>query len=611
MPRFCIDQRVRLINNDIDYNAGLRVGSTGTIREVSDGRYGVEWDDLLTGHSLEGRLHNSTSGWYVDESAVELLEEEPDVSQRPCYYCGDMHPESRVVDGRVICGECFPKRTFICSDCGNLHDVRRRMRGTQICRPCFDERYYRCCRCEKIELREAGREVYGSRQLWCSECVAAECDTCEECGVHVRRGRSDTVRIEGRLLCHGCASRLYRRCDYCNCWIKPESATEIYAYGNVALYACPKHRSRYPVCEQCGHHVISHRIDTVVLEDGTVMKMCEDCADEKYPCCYGCETRFHASRIKELGECKYCDDCYSEAKFGFVNCDSAEDTRWYPPSYIDDYGTKPRCIMYPKKDYDDPIYEGIELEVDGGADDRIAKRVNEILGYTYIKHDGSLDEGMEIVTHPAKLSYHIVEKRDAWIEAMRVMRAYGLSSHAAGTCGLHIHVSSAPLEADGNDAIEKLLFIFDKFWDQLVVFSRRDQCQLRWAARSSTEVNDDMPDDEARSSLKSTKGRMKHGGRYRAVNLTNRHTVEFRLFRGTLRPETFFATLQLVDHLVRIAMHKPFSEIRKMSWDDLVNTDYPELNAYLASRRLVTERRNSIEEDNDFDTTLADLPVAA
>jgi len=48
-----------------------------------------------------------------------------------------------------------------------------------------------------------------------------------------------------------------------------------------------------------------------------------------------------------------------------------------------------------------------------------------------------------------------------------------------------------------------------------------------------------------------------------------------------------------------------------MSWDDLVNTDYPELNAYLASRRLVTERRNSIEEDNDFDTTLADLPVAA
>ena len=50
------------------------------------------------------------------------------------------------------------------------------------------------------------------------------------------------------------------------------------------------------------------------------------------------------------------------------------------------------------------------------------------------------------------------------------------------------------------------------------------------------------------------KAKDKHMGRYVAVNLENYGTVEFRIFRGSLRYKTFIAALQLVDTICRLAI---------------------------------------------------------
>ena len=45
------------------------------------------------------------------------------------------------------------------------------------------------------------------------------------------------------------------------------------------------------------------------------------------------------------------------------------------------------------------------------------------------------------------------------------------------------------------------------------------------------------------------------GDRHVAINLTNENTIEFRIFRGTLNPKRFLATLQFVDalcHFVKV-----------------------------------------------------------
>ena len=86
-----------------------------------------------------------------------------------------------------------------------------------------------------------------------------------------------------------------------------------------------------------------------------------------------------------------------------------------------------------------------------------------------------------------------------------------------------------------------------------------------------------------------------------ALNLTNFQTIEFRLFRGTLRYETFMATLQLVDEICRTALRLYDRDMENLSWSEFVqNIDKeakPELIAYLKSRRLyVNETTTETEE---------------
>ena len=78
-------------------------------------------------------------------------------------------------------------------------------------------------------------------------------------------------------------------------------------------------------------------------------------------------------------------------------------------------------------------------------------------------------------------------------------------------------------------------------------------------------------------------------GRYVAVNLENYNTIEFRLFRGTLRYKTFLATLQLVDEICYCAINMTDKEMEDLSWSDFVSRILPkkyELIEYLKSKRL-------------------------
>lgn len=76
-----------------------------------------------------------------------------------------------------------------------------------------------------------------------------------------------------------------------------------------------------------------------------------------------------------------------------------------------------------------------------------------------------------------------------WQKLLDAALAMGYTSHQARTCGLHVHVS---LEAFGEtetaqDAvIDHILYFFEKFWDELLKFSRRTPRQLeQWVARGT------------------------------------------------------------------------------------------------------------------------------
>jgi len=69
--------------------------------------------------------------------------------------------------------------------------------------------------------------------------------------------------------------------------------------------------------------------------------------------------------------------------------------------------------------------------------------------------------------------------------------------------------------------------------------------------------------------------------------LTNADTIEFRIFRGTLKLNTLIATLQMVSHICDVAIALPDEDLRKLSWSQFVaSLGEPELVQYLKERRL-------------------------
>lgn len=170
-----------------------------------------------------------------------------------------------------------------------------------------------------------------------------------------------------------------------------------------------------------------------------------------------------------------------------------------------------------------------------------------MLPSTYCKKDCSLNKGgdysgIEIASHPATLAWY-EERKGQFDSCFDMLKEGGWLSHDAGTCGLHVHISLHALEEANPWAVNNMLYLVDRFWDKLVKFSRRTEYQLnRWARRYSI----------ARGTYEEIKNMAKREcDRYMAVNLQNEHTVEIRMFRGTLNTESFFATLQLIDTMVK------------------------------------------------------------
>lgn len=90
-----------------------------------------------------------------------------------------------------------------------------------------------------------------------------------------------------------------------------------------------------------------------------------------------------------------------------------------------------------------------------------------------------------------------------------------------------------------------------------------------------------------------------HGGRYTCINLQNEETVEFRMFRGTLKPNTIFATLQLIDRVCDVALFMSDDEVKSIAWTSFVaGCQAPELVRYLKERRLYINEPVEMEEES-------------
>lgn len=361
------------------------------------------------------------------------------------------------------------------------------------------------------------------------------------------------------------------KCTFCGDNISPEQAITL---GRAHMcHHCADERTR--VCSWCGTRIWN---DDNMGNDS--IPLCDNCYDAHYTRCERCNRLIHFDNAcyEDGDDVPYCEDCYNDIVYKVIH----------------EYNYKPEPIFYGSG----LLYMGVELEIDdGGCCDTYAQRLLDIANrsddHIYCKYDGSIDDGFEIVSHPMTPDYHIntMPWQEIFSEAIRMR----YRSHQTSTCGLHIHVNRSVFGSSYDEqeaAIARVVYFVENHWNELLKFSRRTEGSMnRWASRYGISTT-------TKDTYKNAKNNQ--SGRYAAVNLENHSTIEFRLFRGTLRYQTFIAAIQLVEEICRYAIQMTDKLIEGLSWSDFVAkipAEKAELIEYLKSKRLYVNEEVTETED--------------
>lgn len=275
---------------------------------------------------------------------------------------------------------------------------------------------------------------------------------------------------------------------------------------------------------------------------------------------------------------------------------------------IHNYSYKPEPEIGYKNDREsrEHLTFGVELECEPRNDGgnvrmdayELSDRIDEIPGgRTYCKSDGSLSNGVEIVSHPGTLAHHMYVMH--WRQIQRTCEKAGFRSHDAANSGLHVHVGRAQLgstDAERDDVTRKVQVLFALYTAELTRFSRRRRsCLEQWAPIDRLGVTpDDIRHVSSGAQLASWAHarvpayRSNHNDRYTAVNVTNSATVEIRIFRGTLKRDTLIAAIQLVSNVFEYAMAHDWADIPASTWADVAAyKPHKELVNYMIARGLL------------------------
>ena len=396
---------------------------------------------------------------------------------------------------------------------------------------------------------------------------------CQDCGRELSRWDSqhrvhNSDGTEG-VVCRSCLVH-YSRCPYCRQLFKL-TAMQIVGTGDYVCAQCVE--SLYETCSDCGR--LFYNGDMMHMRDGS--PICNRCSrNRNLTCCDNCGNLTPRTELEPV---------FANAGLCCPECAASEAHKAFHGYH---YKPKPQ-FQHTQHDLSisDGRYYGVELEIDWPDASPspnyaplpecchmdMARRLQQLGRPIYMKHDGSLsDEGVEIVTHPCSLSYHLTT--NMWKEICQVCKDAGYASQNTTTCGLHVHVSREGLgenNSDRNNTAGKLMLLADSIWDDLLPFTRRKSEDLdHWAQRPYIAVPINRPYDDQfliQTAYNSS------NGHYSAINTTPQATVEFRVFKGTLNPTAIKATLQLVDNMVTYARTHTAKECIKARMRDVLSVN--------------------------------------
>jgi transcription initiation factor TFIIIB Brf1 subunit/transcription initiation factor TFIIB len=318
------------------------------------------------------------------------------------------------------------------------------------------------------------------------------------------------------------------------------------------------------VCDDCNE---IYRFDR---NEDRFRSICNNC-EENWYYCERCSAPTHADYIITVDDCEqWCDSCsqdYSEYCAGHDMYESEPCSR-RDSALIHSYDYNPYIgwryngfqegdSSFNMKEWKTKTFFGVELEVeclDGDLDDAATAVLEHFNNSTsindervvYLKQDGSLEYGFEIVTQP--MTFDFAMSLD-W-SILNTLRDMNYRSWKGGACGIHVHVSRTAFKD------RQHLWKFT----QLINGNER-KCELLAGRNSERWSNYDK-----KTSSKIVLGK-EYPHRYSAVNLLNSMTVEVRIFRGSLRVERVPMAIQFVESCVEYTRDLTINQVARGELD--------------------------------------------
>lgn len=351
-----------------------------------------------------------------------------------------------------------------------------------------------------------------------------ECDSCAD-AIDMDDGDYFHDERNGEIYCSSCGTI----CDDCS---------EIYRRNTRDRFVtvCHKCEDSWWYCDRCSsatHEDYVRNVESVYT--GGHETWCESCTEDNAEYC----------ERHDQYEQEACNNRYG----GLIhNYDYNPDNGWRYNG----------ALKLNHKELSQITFFGVELEIES-SDSDLEEGAEAVLTHfnggedmqsdkvVYLKEDGSIDNGFEIVTQP--MTFDFAMSLD-W-SILKKLKDMGYRSWSGGACGLHVHVSRTAFKD------RQHLWKFTQ-----LINGNPTSCALL-AGRTSERWSK----YDKKLSSKTVLGK-EFPERYSAVNLLNPRTVEVRIFRGSLRPERVPMAIQFVESCIEYTKDLPLNQIAKdgLAW---------------------------------------------
>ena len=303
-------------------------------------------------------------------------------------------------------------------------------------------------------------------------------------------------------------------------------------------------RSHNAICESCAvdNWTFAYCCEVYVLDRyyDRQNDMCGICVSRNYFTCERCEELIHNDYYYEDGYCESCgedeDGDHQEGIHGYHS-----GVPWGDRTFHSELGA------WRDGDHDTSLtYYGIEFECeDIGHDYMGTLHTLESGEYAHAEADGSLHNGFEVITEPATYGEWLNGNMGATMREFHANMIELGATFEYRTVGAHCHVSRNAF-TDDNHLARFAIFgthnvrYMEKLSGRIQVASGRyahlDKYRSRTGASTSSQF---------RNAIK-----YRNDDRSRWCNLTNRHTVEVRLFAGSNTFDDYLAHIEFITALI-------------------------------------------------------------